>query len=85
MPYRRYIQRVARWCGWAAAVLLLLTILTGYGISEFRTVTRLTFSILDKVTAQRLHHVLDVPLMLFLVGHVGIALWVRLGRRRTRG
>ncbi|MDY7040122.1 MAG: hypothetical protein SVX38_04590 [Chloroflexota bacterium] len=75
------LRRIGRWCGWAAAVLLLFTLLTGYGISEFRTVSRLTFGILDKAAAHRLHHYTDIPLFVFLVMHVGIALWGRLSSR----
>lgn len=77
---KRNIERIGRVCGWAAALLLLFTILTGYGISEFRTVTSITFGILGKATSQRLHHYTDVPLLIFLSVHIGLALWGRLGR-----
>jgi hypothetical protein len=50
------------------------------GISEFRTVTGITFGILGKATSQRLHHYTDVPLLIFLSSHIGLALWGRLGR-----
>jgi len=68
-------------CGWVTALLLLFTMLTGYGISEFRTVSSLTFGILGKATSQRLHHYTDIPMIIFFSVHVGIALWGRLGRR----
>jgi cytochrome b subunit of formate dehydrogenase len=77
----RNIERIGLVCGWAAAILLLFTMLTGYGISEFRAVTRFTFGILDKATSQRLHHYTDIPLLIFLSVHVGLAFWRRLGRR----
>jgi thiosulfate reductase cytochrome b subunit len=77
---KRNLRRIGRWCGWAAALLLLLTVLTGYGITEFRIVTRLTFGVLGKATSQRLHYYTDVPLIIFLTIHVGLALWRRLGR-----
>jgi thiosulfate reductase cytochrome b subunit len=78
---KRNLRRIGRWCGWAAAVLLLFTILTGYGISEFRTVSSLTFGALGKATSQRLHHYTDMPLLVFLSVHIGLALWGRLDRR----
>jgi len=74
------LRRIGRWCGWAAALLLLFTVLTGYGITAFRTVTSLTFGILGKATSQRLHHYTDIPLLVFLIAHIGLALWERLGR-----
>ena len=78
---KRNIERIGRVCGWMAALLLLFTFLTGYGVSEFRTVTSLTFGILGKATSQKLHHYTDIPLLIFLSVHIGLALWGRLGRR----
>jgi uncharacterized membrane protein len=75
------VRRIGRWCGWAAAALLLITMITGYGISSFRVVTTLTFGILDKATSQRWHHYTDIPVLVFLSVHVVIALWLRLGSR----
>lgn len=77
----RNIRMIGPVCGWASALLLLFTVLTGYGISEFRTVTSLTFGILGKATSQKLHNYTDMPLYIFLSVHIGLALWGRLGRR----
>lgn len=81
---RRNIRRVGRWCGWAALVLLLFSLLTGYGISEFRIVTGVTFGVLDKVVSYRWHHYMDVPLLVFALAHVAIAVWGRLTIRKDR-
>ena len=78
---KRNIQRISRGCGWAAAALILFTVLTGYGITAFRTVTGLTFGILGKATSQRFHHYTDIPLIIFLSIHVATALWMRLSKR----
>jgi len=78
---RRNIRRVGRWCGWVAFVLLLFTLLTGYGISEFRIVTSMTLGVLDKGVSHRWHHYTDVPLLVFALAHVVIAVW---GRSRIR-
>ncbi|MBC7250056.1 MAG: hypothetical protein H5T62_07210 [Anaerolineae bacterium] len=78
---KQNLRKIGRWCGWAAALLLLFTMLTGYGITEFRIVTRLTFGVLGKATSQKLHHYTDIPLLIFLVAHIGLALWGRLNRR----
>lgn len=76
------IKTIGRGCGWAVVALLLFTILTGYGITEFRIVTSFTFEILGKASSQRLHHYTDLPLIILLVIHVGTSLWVRFGPRR---
>jgi uncharacterized membrane protein len=74
---RRKIQNIGRLCGWIALGLLLFTILTGYGITEFRIVKALTFGLLGKASAQRLHPYTEVPMIVLLVIHVGIAFWAR--------
>ena len=76
-----FIRRVGRLCGWLGLGLLLFTLLTGYGIAEFRIVTPLTLNLLNKATAQRLHAYTEVPMMLLLLVHIGIAVW----GRRTQG
>lgn len=72
------LRRVGRWCAWVGAVLLLFTMLTGYGISEFQIVSRATFGVLGKATAHRLHHYTSVPLIILLSVHVLISVWFRL-------
>jgi hypothetical protein len=77
---KKNIRRIGRWCGWMALALLALTLLTGYGISQFRIVDRLTFGLLNKAVAYRLHHYTDVPIIVFALTHVAISVWGRLGR-----
>lgn len=81
---RQNIRRIGRWCGWAALVLLAFTLLTGYGISQFRIVNSLTFGLLDKASSHRLHHYTDVPLIVLTLVHVTIAVWGRLSVRKRR-
>ena len=81
---KRNIRRIGRWCGWAALILLAFTLLTGYGISQFRIVNSLTFGLLDKVSSHRWHHYTDIPLIILTLTHVVIAVWGRLGARKRR-
>ena len=74
------VRVISHVCAWVAAILLFFSVLTGYGITEFRIVTALTFDVLNKATSQRLHSYVDIPLMVFLSVHIGTALWMRLGR-----
>jgi len=62
-----------------AAILLYLV--SGLGITEFRTVERLTFGLLAKDTAFRLHDALLTPFIALLVLHIGLPPLVRLLRR----
>jgi cytochrome b subunit of formate dehydrogenase len=74
---KQLIRRIGRVCGWLGLTLLLFTLLTGYGIVEFRIITPLTFHWLNKAVAQRLHAYTEVPMLVLLLTHIGIALWMR--------
>lgn len=85
------LRRVGRWCAWAALVLLLVTLLSGYGITRFRVITPLSLGLLNKAVSHRLHHYTTVPLIVFLLLHVGISVRGRVIRiiasrkRKRRG
>jgi thiosulfate reductase cytochrome b subunit len=81
---KRNIRRIGRWCGWAALILLAFTLITGYGISQFRVVGSLTFGLLGKASSHRWHHYTDVPLVVFILAHVTVAVWFRLSARTRR-
>jgi thiosulfate reductase cytochrome b subunit len=71
------LRRIGRLCGWAALFFLLLAILTGYGITDFRIVGSLTLGLLGKASAQRLHPYMEIPIIVLLVIHIGIVIWSR--------
>jgi hypothetical protein len=75
---KRNITRIGRWCGWVALALFGFTVLTGYGISQFRIVNTLTFGLLDKPSSHWWHHYTDIPLVVLTLTHVVIAVWGRL-------
>jgi cytochrome b subunit of formate dehydrogenase len=81
---RDLLRKIGRICGWLAAGFLLLALLTGYGITEFRIITPLTFGLLNKAAAQRLHPYVEAPMAIFLVIHLGIGIWSRREYRRTK-
>jgi hypothetical protein len=76
-PARGRIRRIGRWFGWIALALVLLTVLTGYGITEFRVVGQLTFGLLGKALSQRWHEYVGLLVVASLAVHVGIAMWWR--------
>jgi len=78
VPLMARIRVFGRICGWVTMILALITLLTGYGITQYRIVDPLTLGILNKAIAQRWHAYTDVPFFAFMLVHVGIALWGRL-------
>ncbi|MGD1995762.1 MAG: hypothetical protein PVH62_03205 [Anaerolineae bacterium] len=71
------LRRIGRACGWAAMALLVFTMLTGYGITQFRIVTGMTFGVLSKPVSHKLHQWTEIPLLILTLTHVSLAVWAR--------
>ncbi|MFC1978792.1 hypothetical protein ACFLVP_02280 [Chloroflexota bacterium] len=74
----RLFKKVVRW---TLLVAILLYVITGYGITEFRTVERATFGLLTKPLSFDIHHYLIYPTAALLLLHVAIPIAVRFVRR----
>jgi cytochrome b subunit of formate dehydrogenase len=72
------LKKVVRWLLLAAVLLYLVT---GLGITEFRTVEDLTFGLLTKDIAFHLHDALLVPFIALLILHITLPALMRLLRR----
>jgi len=77
---------MARWnlrraMGWLLLVLSLLLVITGLGITEFRTVEAASFGLLTRSLSFQLHSLLWIPFLLVLALH--LALSCRAGKRRN--
>jgi thiosulfate reductase cytochrome b subunit len=68
--YRRLVS-------WTLLALALLLILTGLGITEFRTVDPLTFGLLGKALAFQLHSLLWIPFIIVLFLHLALSCRIR--------
>ena len=79
------IRRIGRWFGWLALAMVLLTLLTGYGITQWKVVDPLTLGFLSKAVSQRWHEAAGLLIVVFLGLHVGIAVWGRLIGAREGG
>jgi thiosulfate reductase cytochrome b subunit len=49
---------------------VILYIVTGYGITQYRTVEKLTFGLLSKSLSFKIHSWLIIPLIIFLFTHL---------------
>jgi thiosulfate reductase cytochrome b subunit len=79
MDYRR----IANTVHWSLLVLTLLVVVTGLGITEYQVITAVTFGLLGKALAFKLHLWLWIPFVIVFVAHV--VLTVRpFGRRPTK-
>ncbi|MGD0115547.1 MAG: hypothetical protein ABSC13_06025 [Dehalococcoidia bacterium] len=72
------LKKAVRWLLLATVALYLVS---GLGITEYGTVENLTFGLLTKDLAFRLHDSLLAPFIALLVLHVGLPPFMRLLRR----
>ena len=63
-------KTILRINAYLALVTILLFIITGYGITQYRTVEKITFGLLNKALSFQIHAYLIYPLILFLAIHL---------------
>jgi cytochrome b subunit of formate dehydrogenase len=62
-------RRVIQVTHWALVVAALVFLISGFGITEFRIVETLTFGLLTKTLAFKIHEVFWIPFVILLVLH----------------
>ena len=68
------IFRILRWL---LAIVAIMLIVSGLGISEFRTVGTLTFGILSKPLSFKIHTYLWIPFAVLIAFHILYSVWLR--------
>ncbi|MDD1665080.1 MAG: hypothetical protein LUQ32_06960 [Methanomicrobiales archaeon] len=66
-------QDLRRVIGWILLALALLLVITGLGITEFRTVEAVTFGLLGKALSFQLHSLLWIPFLVVLAAHLALS------------
>ena len=62
-------RRVIQITHWTFAVVTILFLVSGFGITEFRIVETLTVGLLTKSLAFKIHEVVWIPFVILLVLH----------------
>ena len=62
---------------WLLVVLLIIFLVSGFGITEFRTVESITLGLLTKNLAFKIHENLWIPLLILLGLHLFFLLLVK--------
>lgn len=55
---------------WILTALVIVYLITGFGITEYRIVEHLTFGLLSKSLAHRIHINLEIPFIILLILHI---------------
>lgn len=58
---------------WLLLVVLLVYLLTGFGITEFKTVEAFTFGLLTKPLSFKIHNNILIPLLVLLILHISLS------------
>ena len=74
-------KSIRKFMHWLLLVVVLLYIVSGFGITEFRVVETLTLGILTKSLAFKIHDVLWLPFVVLLVSHILSSLILRPSRK----
>ncbi|MFC1926100.1 hypothetical protein ACFLW2_05335 [Chloroflexota bacterium] len=77
MTYIRYIRLLEKAIRWSLLIAIILYMITGFGITEFRTVEDLTFGLLTKPLAFRIHEALWFPFIVLMFLHIALPLILR--------
>ena len=63
-------QLVKKSIQWILTALVIIYLITGFGITEYRIVEPLTFGLLTKSLAQKIHISIEIPFIVFLISHI---------------
>ncbi len=67
MKNRDLFRRIVHW---ALTALILVYFITGFGITEFRTVEAVTFGLLTKNMSFKIHNNIWIPFVVLLILHI---------------
>ena len=67
MTNRQLIKKIIHWL---LTVVVIIYLITGFGITEYRIVEPLTFGLLTKNLAQRIHINLEIPFIILVILHI---------------
>lgn len=78
-----YLKRIAEASAWALLVTIVVTTVSGWGISQTGIIYRLTFGLIDRGLANAIHRAANVPLALFSLLHVLINIKLKVSQRSS--
>jgi cytochrome b subunit of formate dehydrogenase len=67
MTNRQLTKRIIHWL---LTVVVIIYLITGFGITEYRIVESLTFGLLTKSLAHKIHINIAIPFIILLILHI---------------
>ena len=63
-------KSIRRWTAYLALITVALFIITGYGITQYQIVEKITFGLLTKSLSFKMHMWLIIPFIAFMLTHL---------------
>ncbi|MCX6671356.1 MAG: hypothetical protein NTX92_05510 [Euryarchaeota archaeon] len=64
------------------AIVSILFIITGFGISNYQTIESLTGGTLSKLTSFQIHSNLIIPFIVLLIAHIGFTIGKKILKKK---
>jgi thiosulfate reductase cytochrome b subunit len=62
---------------WILFALAIVYIITGFGITQYQVVEKITLGLLTKALAQKIHFYLLIPFLILLIMHIYLSVMIR--------
>ena len=72
--YSYYLIKVSRFCAWALVLLILLYVLSGFGMTRSGLIYKATGGLMDRGAALKIHTLLVIPMILAFLLHTLISI-----------
>ena len=66
------LRKLARASAWALLVMIIIIVLSGWGITQTTVIYNLSFGLIDRGVANTIHRASNIPLAFFFLSHVFI-------------
>lgn len=66
----QWLKLISRISAWALLTIVIVFIISGWGITQTGIIYRISFGLIDRRTADVIHRAMDIPLGIFFISHL---------------
>ena len=68
-----WMEKIEKWIHWLLAIAVVVMVISGYGITEYRAVGTLSFGLLGKPLSFTIHNLVTIPFIVLFLLHLYFA------------
>jgi len=65
-----YLRRISRLSAWALLVVVIVLVVSGWGMTHTEIIYKASFGLIDRGVANSVHRAINIPVAIFLLTHV---------------